>query len=232
VAIPGDWQSARYTIRELGAAAAQAQQPGALFGIRIDYLPYDVKSLPHPLFAIWIFKALEAPASRRASGASVSQTLAETPEFVYVATRESSSAYTAADDAQLYGRMQPSWAQIKAAFSLSGAGAVTTGGFRPATGNYETRLSAAEVSGRTIKLSLRQDGTATLSTEMTGRGRPLVDSARWNQKDDVVMLQLLGRDGRATGTPLIWTIVGEHLVPKFWDRFRYGSGGLSFRKQR
>ena len=83
-----------------------------------------------------------------------------------------------------------------------------------AVGAYTGSLPAADAAGRNINVLLRQDSTATMTTEFVGKGKPIVEEGRWAQEADEVTLQLRGEGGKASGAPLIWTLKGALLVPK------------------
>jgi hypothetical protein len=234
IALPGDWQQARFAVRENSQDVASVH-PKAVLRVEVDYVPYDFHSAAHNVFGITVFPAADWPriaASGLPGGGIV---LAESSDYTYVATLTTSHPFApASDDAKLYDAMRLSWPRLRQAFQLVGARnvAVVSGSVTPAVGVYEARVPASITPAKKIAVDLRHDGSATMSTEYVGKGRPTVNRARWNQKDDVVLLQVLEQDGKAAGHPLIWTLVGDRLVPKYWDFERYGSNGFTLLRKR
>lgn len=95
-----------------------------------------------------------------------------------------------------------------------------------AAGVYHARLPAADAAGRIVTLWLEPAGTAVLETVYVGKGQAPVEHGRWSVRDDQVTVVLLDHDDRPTGETLVFTTVENRLVPKSWDRARYGDTGL------
>lgn len=234
IALPGEWQRARFVVRENSKDAASFH-PKAVLRVEVDYVPYDTKAAAHNFFGIAVFRTADWPgvaASKVRNGGVV---LAESSDYTYVATLTTRHPFEpASDDAKLYDAMRWSWLRLRQAFQLVGARnvAVVSGSVMPAVGVYEARVPASTTPAKKIAVDLRHDGSATMSTEYVGKGRPTVDRARWNQKDDVVLVQVLEQDGKPAGHPLIWTLVGERLIPRYWDFERYGSNGFTLLRKR
>lgn len=93
-------------------------------------------------------------------------------------------------------------------------------------GVYHARLPAADASGRIVTLWLERTGTAVLETVYVGKGQAPVEHGRWAVRGDEVTVELLDGDDRPTGETLVFTKVEQRLVPKTWDRARYGDTGL------
>jgi len=91
---------------------------------------------------------------------------------------------------------------------------------------YNARLPAADASARIVTLWLESAGTAVLETVYVGKGQAPVEHGRWSARDDQVTIVLLDQDDRPTGETLVFTKVEDRLVPKAWNRERYGDAGL------
>jgi NlpE N-terminal domain len=94
----------------------------------------------------------------------------------------------------------------------------------PATtvaGVYTVRLPAADASARVVTLWLEPGGAATLETVYVGKPRTPAETGVWAASGDEVTVRL---DGQSQ--PLVFTIAGDRLVPKQWDRTQYGDTGL------
>jgi hypothetical protein len=88
-------------------------------------------------------------------------------------------------------------------------------------GVYHARLPAADASARVVTLWLQPGGEATMETVYVGKPRTPAESGAWSASGDEVTVRI---DGQAE--PLVYTIAGERLVPKQWDRALYGDSGL------
>jgi hypothetical protein len=94
-------------------------------------------------------------------------------------------------------------------------------------GVYTARLPAADASGRIITLWLERAGTASLETVYVGKGKPPVERGRWSLRGDDVIVELLYADEEgARNETLVFTRKEGQLVPKAWNRQRYGDMGL------
>ena len=88
-------------------------------------------------------------------------------------------------------------------------------------GVYHTRLTAADASVRVITLWLQPSGTAMLETVDVGQPRTPAENGAWSASGDELTVRLNGQ-----AAPLVYTIAVDRLVPKEWDRTRYGESGL------
>jgi hypothetical protein len=86
-------------------------------------------------------------------------------------------------------------------------------------GVYTTR-QPGEGGVRVVTLWLQNGGRASLETVVVGTGRLPVQEGTWSAAADVVTVRLGGAE------PLVYTIFGDRLVPKQWDRAVYGESGL------
>lgn len=98
--------------------------------------------------------------------------------------------------------------------------------FDATVGVYNARLPSADSSGRIVTLWLERAGTAVLETVYVGKGQAPVEHGHWSVRDDEVTVVLLDHDDRPTGETFVFTRVENRLVPKTWDRGRYGDTGL------
>jgi uncharacterized lipoprotein YbaY len=97
-------------------------------------------------------------------------------------------------------------------------------------GTYSANLPAADGPGRILTLTLRPDGTAELVTEYVGKGDAIHSAGKWRQDGGDIRVQLLDAGGDSDGGPLTWTLVTDRLVPKSWDKSRYGEYGLPMKR--
>jgi len=95
-----------------------------------------------------------------------------------------------------------------------------------AAGVYTTRTNTPEGSTRVVTLWLQPAGTVVLETVDVGKERPPTIGGRWSGTADEVTVQV---DGQAE--PLVFTIAGDRLVPKQWDRTLYGDSGLTLSRR-
>jgi hypothetical protein len=88
-------------------------------------------------------------------------------------------------------------------------------------GVYHARTPAADASARVVTLWLQPGGVAALETVYVGKPRMPAENGVWSASGDEVTVRL-----DAQSEPLVYTIAGERLVPKQWDRTLYGESGL------
>jgi hypothetical protein len=90
-------------------------------------------------------------------------------------------------------------------------------------GVYNARLPAADASARIITLWLERDGTATLEIVDVGKGKTPIERGRWSMRGADVIVELLYADEEgARNETLVFTRTEDRLVPKAWNRQRYG----------
>jgi len=95
-----------------------------------------------------------------------------------------------------------------------------------AAGTWAGNSPAAGDAGRSIRLELRPDGTATMTTESRGKGASIVDLGTWRQDGGEVKFQIEGAGGEKSGEPMTWERKGASLKPKSWNKSLYGSAGV------
>jgi hypothetical protein len=88
-------------------------------------------------------------------------------------------------------------------------------------GVYHARVAVEGASARVVTLWLQPGGAATLETVDVGKPRQPAEGGSWSASGDEVTVRLDGQ-----GQPLVYTIEKNRLIPKAWDRARYGDGGL------
>jgi hypothetical protein len=93
-------------------------------------------------------------------------------------------------------------------------------------GVYTARTAAADASARIVTLWLQPGGAVILETVYVGKQRTPSQGGRWSANGDEVTVTL---DGQAQ--PLVFTIAGDRLVPKQWDRTQYGNDGLTLSRR-
>jgi hypothetical protein len=93
-------------------------------------------------------------------------------------------------------------------------------------GVYHARLPAPDASARLVTLWLQPGGAASLETVLVGKGRGPVEGGRWSATEDEVTVRLGGQS-----EPLVFGIAGDRLVPRRWDRTRYGDAGLELTRR-
>jgi hypothetical protein len=98
-------------------------------------------------------------------------------------------------------------------------------------GVYDARLPAADASGRIVTLWLERAGAATLETVYVGKGQAPVERGRWSVRAEEVTVRLLEADDGPRSEMLVFTLKEERLVPKTWDRSRWGEMGLSLTRR-
>lgn len=93
-------------------------------------------------------------------------------------------------------------------------------------GVYHARLPAADASARIVTLWLQPGGAASLETVFVGKGRGPVDEGRWSATGDEVTVSL---DGQSE--PLVFGVDRDRLMPRRWDRTRWGDAGLELTRR-
>jgi uncharacterized lipoprotein YbaY len=91
---------------------------------------------------------------------------------------------------------------------------------------YQAMLPAADAAGRAVTLRLEPDGTAILVIQPVGKGPASTERARWAMTGATLTISLGGQ------RPLVYEASDARLVPKDWDRGRYGAAGLPLGKAR
>jgi hypothetical protein len=95
------------------------------------------------------------------------------------------------------------------------------------TGVYTARLPAADASARIVTLWLEETGRASLEIVYVGKGKTPVERGSWSLRGDDVIVDLLYADEEgARNDTLVFTRKEGGLVPKAWNRARYGDLGL------
>ncbi len=230
--VPDTWQLARFAIHERTADALSRLHPAAQTWVGCDYLPYAAKQPSEPLFSIITFKMEDWLGMSWTERSRFDQVIAQTPRFVFVAMLPAASPYPArSDDERLFNLMRRSLVQIQAGFILPDGRSALANQYASATGNYEAYLpDRATAKWRKLVLTLRADGSALLTEEPGSAQASRREQARWQQTQDVVLLQLLTPTGKPAGMPLVWTVSTERLLPRAWDRDLYGFSGLLMRR--
>jgi hypothetical protein len=99
-------------------------------------------------------------------------------------------------------------------------------------GMYSARLPAADAAGRIVTLWLEENGTATLEIVYVGKGKPPVERGHWSLRGDDVLVDLLYADEEgARDETLVFTPKEDGLVPKAWNRARYGDLSLPLNRR-
>jgi hypothetical protein len=87
-----------------------------------------------------------------------------------------------------------------------------------APGTYEAVLPAADAGERHVRVTLRANGEAALSSAFSERpGRFLVQGT-WKQQDSRIVLDLDGK-------PMVFQLAGHQLIAREWDRSQWGEKG-------
>jgi len=95
-----------------------------------------------------------------------------------------------------------------------------------AAGTWAGNAPAAGDAGRSIRLELRSDGTATMTTESHGKEASITDLGTWRQDGGEVKFQIEGAGGAKSGEPMTWERKGASLKPKSWNKSLYGAAGV------
>ena len=86
-------------------------------------------------------------------------------------------------------------------------------------GNYEAKLPAASGGAeRTVRVTLKPDGFAALSSSFTGRPSRFLAEGKWIEEGGRIRLTLEGQT-------LVFQHSGNLLVPREWDRTFWGEQG-------
>jgi hypothetical protein len=93
------------------------------------------------------------------------------------------------------------------------------------TGIYHARLPAADAAGRIVTLWLQPVGAAVLETVYVGKPGRAVERGSWSLRAMELTLVLFDDAGRPS-TRLVYAVEADRLIPKTWDRVRYGDTGL------
>jgi hypothetical protein len=89
-----------------------------------------------------------------------------------------------------------------------------------APGTYEAVLPAAGDGGeRHIRVTLRSNGEAALSSAFSQQPSRFLAQGTWKQDDRRITLDL--NDGK----PMVFQLAGDQLIAKDWDRSRWGEKG-------
>lgn len=119
--------------------------------------------------------------------------------------------------------------------ALAGAAALAagcggSGGEGPAprefTGSWVSdTLPTIAGPGRVVRLEMRADTQAALSTEFIGRGTVFLPGF-WHARGDEMTLQPVDLQQRPNALPLVWRLKGGRLVPVRWNKELYGESGI------
>jgi len=86
-------------------------------------------------------------------------------------------------------------------------------------------LPALASPGRVVRLEVRADTQAALSTEFIRRGTVFV-SGFWRARGSEFTLQPVDLALRPNALPLVWRLEDGRLVPVRWNRDVYGEAGI------
>lgn len=102
-------------------------------------------------------------------------------------------------------------------------------------GSYGASLPAASSPGREIRLSLKLDNSAELSTDYLNGEVPIIETGSWQDNgDDTATISLSGRaDGVVYEAPTVITfqLSGSTLTTVKYDQSLFGSEGLTLTRQ-
>jgi len=105
-------------------------------------------------------------------------------------------------------------------FVLSATALVAACATTEAPGTYEAVLPAASGAGnRHVRVTLRPNGEAALSSAFTDRPSRYLAEGTWKRDDGRITLDL------GPQKPLVFRLAGDQLVPKEWDRAEWGEKG-------
>lgn len=98
---------------------------------------------------------------------------------------------------------------------------------------WSAELPAADASGRTVTLTLEQDGRAVLATRFAGKPDDLPPlEGMWLRDGPLLQVRFPTKGSAYTDDRLIWVVNGDLLEPREWDRERWGAEGLPLVRQR
>jgi hypothetical protein len=95
------------------------------------------------------------------------------------------------------------------------AGCATT----QAPGTYEVILPAADAGERHVRVTLRPNGEAALSSAFSERPSRFLAQGTWKQDGNRIALDLANQE------QLVFRLAGDQLVGKEWDRSLWGEKG-------
>lgn len=93
-------------------------------------------------------------------------------------------------------------------------------------GTYSGILPAADAAGRVVTLDLALDGSATLTSQLIGKGSPSVETGTWVEKSNNAVVTFTQLDGTAEDNRITWTFQDGKLATTVYDQSKYGTAGL------
>jgi hypothetical protein len=97
-------------------------------------------------------------------------------------------------------------------------------------GTYAGIIATPGFPDRDVSLALNGDASAVLSVD-PDVGAPIVTWGRWTERGGSILVQMLDADLAPLGSPIVWNLQGEQLLPKKWPVTIFGEKGLILRKQ-
>lgn len=89
-------------------------------------------------------------------------------------------------------------------------------------GSYQGVLPAASGGERYVRITLKEDGSAALSTTFSGAGPAgALAVGRWKREDGTIEVEL--EEPRAER--MVFRRAGNDLLPREWDRTVWGDAG-------
>lgn len=103
---------------------------------------------------------------------------------------------------------------------------------RKADGMWQERFPLSGGGTKVVSLWLQPEGRATLETITLGQPRTEPQGGRWSFRDDnQLTVQLEDPAEQPVGEPIVFTLVGDKLIPKRWDKAVYGADGIPLRRR-
>lgn len=223
--IPSALSPERYRVEEGLSPGVETLYPHVAHATRFMYVTLDEALDNEPLLTVLGFRKDIWPRARQALGTPSTSVLRETDDHIVVAMAPAENPYP--EDSADHESFQRA-ANMLPLMMQSGRGGDGTSDpeDQPASGIYAATLPAADASGRNITLVLRPDGIAEMTTEYIDKGDPIVERGRWTRAANIVAVTLPPASAGDAPVSLVWTMDGDNLIPRTWDKSLYGDEGL------
>lgn len=100
----------------------------------------------------------------------------------------------------------------------------------PLIGLFANILPATDVPGRIVTLDLAVDGSATMTTQLIGKGEPIVENGTWHEEDELAYVVFTLRDGAPQDNRITWKFEDNTLTSVAYDETQYGPEGLTLKR--